>query len=45
MGASSFRLVRAGPGYLAALFRVVWRVWRGKRDFAQPLSQTGAASE
>jgi SAM-dependent methyltransferase len=45
MGVSSFRLVRAGPGYAAALMRIVWRVRRGKRAFTRPMTRLGAASE
>ncbi len=36
MGASSFRIVKVAPGYLGALIRTIWRVWRGQRDFSKP---------
>ena len=32
MGSSSFKLLQVGPGYLSALLRTIWSVWRGKRS-------------
>jgi hypothetical protein len=30
MGTSSFRLLRLGPQYAMALFRIVWKAWRSR---------------
>ncbi|MEM7200886.1 MAG: bifunctional class I SAM-dependent methyltransferase/glycosyltransferase family 2 protein [Planctomycetota bacterium] len=40
MGRSSFHTLKVAPAYAAALARVVWRTWRGRRDFTrqQPLT-------
>ena len=45
MGASSFGLVRVAPGYFQALMRIIWRVWRGQRDFSKPMAKIGAGPE
>jgi SAM-dependent methyltransferase len=35
MGSSSFKLLGVGPGYLFALLRAVFNVWRGRRNFVK----------
>ena len=43
MGASSFRIARVGPGYFAALVRILWQTWGLRRRSARVVHGLGAA--
>jgi hypothetical protein len=35
MGSSTFKVLHVGPGYVSALLRTIWSIWRGKRSFVK----------
>jgi len=38
MGSSSFKLLGVGSGYLSALLRIIFNVWRGRRGFVKQVN-------